>query len=35
LSDIVNGVIAELNDLLSDAATVITNWTRIISRRSP
>ena len=31
LSDIVNGVIADLNDLLSDAPTIITNWRRIIS----
>jgi len=31
LSDIVNGVIAELNDLLSDAPTIITNWRRIVS----
>ena len=31
LSMIVNGVIAELNDLLEDAPKIITDWRRIIS----
>ena len=31
LSDIVNGVIADLNDLLEDAPKIITNWRRVIS----
>jgi photosystem II stability/assembly factor-like uncharacterized protein len=31
LSAIVDGVIADLNDLLSDAPTIITNWRRIVS----
>ncbi len=31
LSDIVNGVIADLNELLEDAPKIITNWRRVIS----
>ena len=31
LSEIVNGVIADLNDLLEDAPKIITNWRRVIS----
>ena len=31
LSDIVNGVIADLNELLEDAPKIITNWRRAIS----
>ena len=31
LSDIVSGVIADLNDLLEDAPKIITNWRRVIS----
>ena len=31
LSDVVNGVIADLNELLEDAPKIITNWRRVIS----
>ena len=31
LSGIVNGVIADLNDLLEDAPKIITNWRRVVS----
>ena len=31
LSDIVSGVIADLNDLLSEAPIIITNWRRTVS----
>jgi photosystem II stability/assembly factor-like uncharacterized protein len=31
LTEIINGVIAELNDLLEDAPKILTNWRRVVS----